>query len=371
MLGFDDGAERTRVLDGRVVGEIHSNLSAAVDTTQAQPLGDNLGRSFMGDTKGGAFDIDASKAAELLRLPNPSGRPNSDVVVPWVNGLDVTRRFRDCWIVDFGSARGEREAAPYEGPFEHLRANLKATREQSRTTRAEWWLHERPRPAMREALHPLPRFLATPTVAKHRLFVWMSAPTLPDHQLIVIACADDHLFGVLHSRIHEVWALRQGTALEDRPRYTPTTTFETFPLPDPSGAQRTAIAQAAAELNALRERWLNPPEWTRDDVLTFPGSIDGPWARFVRDPNPEGVGTVHYTRRVSTDDKAAAELKRRTLTKLYNARPAWLDNAHHALDEAVAAAYGFPVDLSDDEILARRLALNLEPGHVGADVEAS
>ena len=227
---------------------------------------------------------------------------------------------------------------------------------------------------MREALRPLPRFLATPTVAKHRLFVWMSAPTLPDHQLIVIASADDYLFGLLQSHVHEVWALHQGTQLREKEsgfRYTPTTTFETFPFPDPSDAQRTAITQAPAELNALRERWLNPPEWTRDDVLMFPGSIDGPWARFVRDPNSEGVGTVHYARRVPTDDKAAAVLKRWTLTNLYNARPAWLDNAHRALDEAVAAAYGFPVDLSDDDILARLLALNLERTAADAGTAAS
>ena len=57
---------------------------------------------------------------------------------------------------------------------------------------------------------------------------------------------------------------------------------------------------------------------------------------------------------------AAAELKQRTLTKLYNARSAWLSHAHEALDAAVAESYGWPADISEDDALAALLALNLE-----------
>ena len=88
------------------------------------------------------------------------------------------------------------------------------------------------RQGMWRALEGLPRYIATPTVAKHRLFVWLDARICPDHQLIVIARDDDTTFGILHSRFHEVWSLRLGTSLENRPRYTPTTTFEIFPFPD-------------------------------------------------------------------------------------------------------------------------------------------
>lgn len=372
MLGYDDGSTTLRTLDGRPVAYINANLTGAVDVTVARRLPSNANLSFMGDTKGGDFDIDATTAAHLLMQPNPSGRPTSDVVVPWVNGLDITRRNRDCWIVDFGCDLREQEAALYEGPFEHLRARVMDGRAHSRTTRAEWWLHERPRPAMRAALKPVDRFLATPTVAKHRLFVWISGPTLPDHQLIAVARDDDCAFGILHSRFHEIWARSQGTQVREREsgfRYTPTTCFETFPFPQPTPSQRDAIAVAAAALNRLRENWLNPPEWTREDVLKFPGSIDGPWARYVTDPNAAGVGMVNYARMVPADDRAARELKRRTLTALYNQRPTWLANAHHALDEAVAAAYGWPADLSDDDLLGRLLALNLERAS-GQDVAA-
>src|SRR5262249_24956445 len=143
------------------------------------------------------------------------------------------------------------------------------------------------------------------------------------------------------------------------PRYTPTTCFETFPFPTPTDAQRDAIAAAAKELDTLRHNWLNPPEWTRQEVLAFPGSASGPWARYVHDPDPRGIGTVRYPRLVPKDDAIAAQLAKRTLRNLYNQRPKWLDLAHRQLDDAVFAAYGWPPDLSDDDLLVRLLDLNL------------
>jgi hypothetical protein len=250
-------------------------------------------------------------------------------------------------------------------------------------------------------------------VSKHRLFVWLSAPTLPDHQLIVFARSDDCFFGVLQSRVHEVWALKLGTRLETRPRYTPTTCFETFPFPgigewankrlseyDDSQIRQFAdspIAQAAKELDELRNRWLNPTEWVREEVLEFPGTVGGPWTRYIvtegdgcrvtgdgngqqgsrgaeeqgreakRDADPQSkiqnpkskIGTVRYPRLVPKDAECAKKLAKRTLTNLYNERPTWLQLAHRKLDEAVFAAYGWPTTLSDEEILEKLLALNL------------
>ena len=97
----------------------------------------------------------------------------------------------------------------------------------------------------------------------------------------------------------------------------------------------------------------------RTELLEFTGSSDGPWKRFVTDADARGIGTVSYPRLVPKDGKSAGELKKRTLTNLYNAKPTWLVNAHAALDTAVFAAYGWPVGLSDDELLAELLALNL------------
>ncbi len=122
-------------------------------------------------------------------------------------------------------------------------------------------------------------------------------------------------------------------------------------------------------MNELRERWLNPPEWTVENILEFPGSTGGAWQRYLDAKTVDaktGVGTVRYPRLEPRDADCAAKLKKRTLTNLYNERPAWLDLAHKKLDAAVAAAYGWvragqaTVDLSDEQILEKLLALNLE-----------
>lgn len=127
----------------------------------------------------------------------------------------------------------EGDAALYEQPFEYVRRYVYPERAKNNREayRKRWWLHAEPRPRLRLALQKLQRYITTPTVAKHRLFVWLDVSVVPNQQLIAIAREDDYFFGVLHSKRHELWALRMGTALEDRPRYTPTTTFETFPFP--------------------------------------------------------------------------------------------------------------------------------------------
>ena len=174
----------------------------------------------------------------------------------------------------------------------------------------------------------------------------------PDSAIIAVARDDDVTFGILHSRFHEAWSLRLGTSLEDRPRYTPTTTFETFPFPDglppdipatdyASDPRAVAIAEAARRLVELRDRWLNPPEWVE----------------WVDQPVPG-----YPARPVARDDAAAKALRGRTLTNLYNARPRWLADAHAALDAAVAAAYGWDAGITEDDALRELLAMNLSAG---------
>ena len=269
-----------RRLDGETVDEIYTDLTArrggaGIDLTKARRLARNAGVAFMGDTKGGPFDVPGDLAREWLREPaNPNGRPNSDVLKPWMNGMAVTRRPANKWIVDFGWEMEEGDAALYEAPFQHIREHVHPMRQRNRREayRLNWWRHVEPRQGMWKALDGLSRYIVTPTVAKHRLFAWLDVQICPDHQLIVIARDDDTTFGILHSPFHEVWSLRKGTSLEDRPRYTPTTTFETFPFPDglspdiPASDYKTdprarAIASAARRLVELRDRWLNPPEW--------------------------------------------------------------------------------------------------------------
>ncbi len=214
---------------------------------------------------------------------------------------------------------------------------------------------------MREAISVSARFIGTPTVAKHRIFVWLDSRILPDHRLIAIARDDDTTFGILHSRFHEAWSLRLGTWLGvgNDPRYTPTTTFETFPFPegltpniaaaDYAGDRRAIrIAEAARRLDDLRRAWLNPPDLVDIVPEVTPTAAPGEAPR--RYPDRVAPKTV----------EAAAKLRERTLTNLYNQRLRWLADAHDALDRAVAAAYGWPEDISTDDALTRLLALNLE-----------
>ncbi|MGA7385665.1 MAG: type IIL restriction-modification enzyme MmeI [Methylocella sp.] len=256
------------------------------------------------------------------------------------------------WIVDFGWTMSEMEAALYEDPFAYILEKVKPEREKNRrdTYRLNWWRHMEPRPAMWAAIRPsLVRYIVTPRVSKHRLFIRASCTVCPDSATIAIARDDDTSFGILHSRFHEAWSLRLGTSLEDRPRYTPTTTFETFPFPEgltpnipaanyAADPRAIRIAQAAKRLDDLRKAWLNPPDLIRIEPEVAPGYPD---------------------RILPKDADAAQKLKERTLTNLYNQRPRWLADAHEALDRAVAAAYGWPEDISTEDALAKLLALNL------------
>ena len=323
IVCFDNGDETNRTLDGWEVGNINVDLTSGGDLTQAQCLAENSVICFAGDKKHGPFEMDSKTAEEMLNQPNPHGKLNSDVVKRWMIGRDINQRSRNMWIVDFGVDMPEADAALYEAPFEYVLANVKSERIQNRRKRyAElWWIHGEARPGMRQALAGLPRYIVTSNVSKHRLFSFVVADVLPDATLIVFARDDDYFFGVLHSRIHEVWARAMGTQLREAEsgiRYTPTTCFETFPFPQPNDEQQEAIAEAARKLNELREGWLNP----------------------------EGA--------------SESELKKRTLTNLYNNRPTWLQLAHEQLDKAVFHAYNWPDDLAEPEILERLLALNLE-----------
>jgi hypothetical protein len=223
------------------------------------------------------------------------------------------------WIIDFGVAMSREHAALYEGPYFHAVMNVEQVRIQNRrASYAErWWLHIEPRSGMRAALAGLPRYIVTPRVSKYRLFSWLDGSTLADSATIVFARDDDYTFGVLHSRVHELWALTLGTQLETRPRYTPTTCFETFPFPSPTPDLSTVIAETARELDRLRRGWLDPEGWS------------------------------------------GLRKKGRTLTNLYNERPQWLLDIHDRLDRAVLAAYGWPADLSAHDVLGQLLELNL------------
>ena len=183
----DDGLTPERRLDGEAVDEIYTDLTArrggaGVDLTKARRLARNAGVAFMGDTKGGPFYVPGDLAWEWLREPaNPNGRPNSDVLAPWMNGMAITRRPADKWIVDFSWTMDKEEAALYEAPFQHTLEKVYPMRQRNRreSYRLNWWRHVEPRQGMWKALDGLARYIVTPTVAKHRLFAWLYAVSAP------------------------------------------------------------------------------------------------------------------------------------------------------------------------------------------------
>ncbi len=364
MVGFDDGTETQKELDGQSVAQIHADLTSGANATRALRLADSPCHSFQGPVKVGAFDLLGTDAIPWLLEPNPHGRPNSDVLRPWLTGRSITARDEGVWIVDFGEMSLD-SAALYSRPFHHVQQQVYPERSKNNRARRRelWWIHGEVNNALRAAMSPLARYIGLCQTAKHRLFVWVPTAILPAQTVIAFTSDEDCVLGYLHSRVHGVWASAQGTQLREKEsgfRYTPTTCFETFPFPLPANNAAEAISAAAKELDELRKAWLNPPEWTKEEVLEFPGSVDGPWRRFVHEPDARGIGTVRWPRVVARDAEAAKKLVQRTLTKLYNERPAWLDLAHKKLDEAVFAAYGWPSDLTDEQILERLLALNLE-----------
>ncbi len=365
MVGFDDGSETTHWLDGKRVEQINANLTSIADVTNARKLLENKDCWCYGSQQKAKFDIEPQVALPMLQCPNPSRLPNSDVLLPSVNGAQILRRTHQSFVIDFGFEKEMCNAAKYEMPFEFVRKHIYPVRKDRREKiqRDFWWLHARPSPRYRQAMKDLSRYIVTPVVSKHRVFVWKDSTTLVDHQTVIFPWSDDYHFGVLHSRIDEQWARAQATQVREREsglRYTAKTCFETFCFPEPTEEQKAPIAEAAKELDELRNNWLNPPEWTREEVLEFPGSVDGPWARYVHDPNKQGIGTVRYPRIVAKDEECAKQLKNRTLTNLYNQRPTWLELVHRKLDEAVFAAYGWDAEMSDEQLLAKLLELNLQ-----------
>ena len=332
IICFDDGSENEITLNGNFVSNINVDLTTGVDLTKARPLPENRGISFAGEKKHGPFEIDRSVAEEMLRQPNIHGKPNSDVLKPWLVGRDINQVSRNMWIIDFGTDMTEAEAALYEMPFEYVRSVVKPERDTHNDAKLKrhWWLHGRPRIKMRQAIDGLSRYIGTSQVSRHRLFSYIDGNILPDATIVLFARDDDYFFGVMHSRIHEIWALAMGTQLRDAKsgmRYIISKCFETFPFPRPTDEQREEIADAARELNRLREGWLNP--------------VDA-----------EGKAVMF-----------GVDLRRRTLTNLYNEYEghSWLVKAHERLDGAVAGGFiGWDAGISDDAVLEGLLGLNLE-----------
>lgn len=372
MTGFGQSAMKPQ-LDGIEVAVIHADLNADIDVTKASKIRENLNKSFQGVTPSAAvkkklreelglpdasFNLEGREARKILQEPaTMNGEPMAVVVRPYLIADDITSRPLDRFIVNF-VGRDEKAAAMFEKPFaaiSNVRLHRPHTDRFNNFQKYPWWQFAWPRPDLFMALKGLSRYIAITRVSKYHLCAWTPAAVTPGDALVVVAREDDTTIGVLQSRIHEVWALRRGTSLGvgNDPRYTHTTCFETFPFPEgltpdiraakyEDNEKAKAIAAAAQELIRLRDHYLNPPEWT-DWLIT---------------PEEEAAG---FPMRPVAKVGHEADLKKRTLTNLYNLRPTWLALAHETLDKAVAAAYGwsdYTPQWTDADILGSLLTLN-------------
>ncbi|MFP5452388.1 MAG: type IIL restriction-modification enzyme MmeI, partial [Thermoleophilia bacterium] len=277
----------------------------------------NRGHAFQGPIPVGAgFVLDEDEARRLLSLSDAN---YAEVVRPYLVGDDIAtdpgqspRR----WIIDFAVMPLE-DAMRYPAALQILRERVKPVRDTNRrkVRREKWWRFAEPAVGMRAAIAPLRRYIAANAQGKRILFVWCGPVVCPSNLTNIFAFDDDYSMGVLTSRLHGEWARLQSSTLRVDIRYTPTSAFETFPWPPaPTSAQRDAVATLAAELIGLRQ---------------------------------EICATQHIG-----------------LTTLYNHvdEGAWADvgDLHRQLDEAVAAAYGWPVSVAAgaDEAMRRLLGLN-------------
>lgn len=329
---FDDGTDTERVL-GHLEAEgtpaerevltpvpaIHANLSGGADVTSAARLAENAGLSFQGVKLAGKFDVPGTTARAWLTLPNPDGADNADVLRPLLNGDDLVDVRGDTWVIDF-AGRTEAEAARYLVPFAHVVEHVKPVRANNnrKSRRERYWQLGEVMPAMRRALAPLPRYLATSIVAKHRAFVWCEARDLPSGRLVVVANDQDWMYGVLNSRVHVLWANANSSThgKGNDLTYTSTTCFETFPFPEWTPATQASVAEAARFLETARTA-MKAQGYTLTGMLNALSEV-------------QDSSAPTYT----------------------------LKLAQERLDGAVAAAYGWEWPLTGAEVLTRLLALN-------------
>lgn len=314
------------ILDNEPVPAITARLTAGTDPGLGRPLRGNDNRQYYGVVPSGpGFILTPDEAERLLATP---GANYGTVVRPYLTGDDIAKSPTigpTRWIIDFGELSLE-QASRWPAALAIVRERVKGLRDvhPKRREREQWWKFSRTVQETFEAIRPLTRYIACPATAKRFFMVWCDPSWCPSNLTSVFAFEDDYALGVLQSRIHVDWARDQSTELETRPRYT-TASFATFPWPSPPADLRARIAAVAEEVERVRR------------------GICG--ARAI------GLGRLYN----EVDDGAYRDLY----------------ELHRELDEAVAAAYGWPASAAHDATESNRLLLELNRAIAAGEVEYS
>lgn len=333
ILYYDNDISKNKV--EKVTKCIKASLDDGVDILSALPLVENRGLAFQGVTPSGLFVVPGAEARAWLDLPNPDGNSNTDVLKPYITGEDLMNRSSDRWIVDFNNM-SLTEAECYRRPMEHVRMNVLPARQSNnrKSLRERWWLAGESQQAMRQSIHSLKRYLVTSRVSVYRIFEWLSSDSLPSNKLTVIALDDSYHYGILNSTIHIMWAnspLSGKHGVAGDLVYNHSKVFETFPFPKAKEGETTNVRKASEYLEKARA-FLK-----KKDVPGRKGGVKLGLTDMYNLLSEYRVTKVEKVAGLST-----------------------LADAHAMLDQAVAAAYGWEWPLSEDEVLARLLALNLE-----------
>jgi hypothetical protein len=307
-------------LNGRDVRGITAELRSPEHSTgDVASLDANRGKCYQGPIPAGnGFIIESDEAKRLLDLSDAS---YSTVVRPYLGSADVARNVHQAasrWAIDFGLMSLE-EAMKYSAALDIVRERVKPVRARNNREvyRRKWWQFAEPRRGLRQAVMDLDRYIVLGRLGKRLLFVWADAWIIAGDATNVFAFDDDYAMGILSSSTHDAWAKARSSTLEDRLRYTPSSVFETFPWPFPvTDTQRERVAEASRRVIAHRQ-----------DICSA---------------NNFGLTALYN----AIDEGAYTDLK----------------SMHRELDEAVAAAYGWPkaVARDGDEIVQRLLILNGE-----------
>jgi len=330
--------DEPRVAFHEIVGTINPDLTVGVYTSAATKLLANEGVCYDGVKLHGRGFAITRKEAALLGLGMRAGA--DQVIRPYLNGRDISQRSRDLLVIDlFGVPTSDAVRTRFPEIYQHLLLHVKPGRDQNRrpARREKWWLFGENQPRMREAVLNTGRYIGTVDTSPHRVFQFINEKTLCDDCVVICASSDALTLGLMSARPHCVWALNAGVRLGvgNDPRYASNRCFDPFPFPAVSEDDKATIRTIAEELDSHRKRVL-----AEHPHLTL-----------------TGLYNVLEKLRAGTSPDALTPPDRRIFD---DGLVLILKELHDRLDAAVAAAYGWPAELSDTEILTRLVALNRE-----------
>jgi hypothetical protein len=325
-------SEGTDVELAERIGKVFPDLRIGVDVAGARPLRANENLATRGVALHGAGFMVSTEEAIGLGLGRIPGLESH--IRPYRNGRDLTGRPRNLLVIDLDGLDADevRDRFPevYQWVLDRVKPERDLNPEKSR--REVWWQFGRKHTDLRAGLKGLPRYISTVETAKHRVFVFLDAEVLPDNRLVNFALSDAFFLGVLSSKVHVNWALAAGGTLEDRPIYTKTICFDTFPFPNCADEQKETIRLISERLDAHRKRQqeLNP-DLTLTEMYNVLEKLRAGEELIAADHDIYDAGLVGILREF-----------------------------HDGLDRAVFAAYGWPADLTDEEILGNIVSLNTQ-----------